>query len=88
MADEENVIADGTMDRLIREGRITSHMATSLMNDVGYARDVVWSLVDMAEAVLGTIDTDVTPPESLIGLDDDPAVGAEAVDNADSRRGT
>ena len=60
MADEENVIADGTMDRLIREGRITSHMATSLMNDVGYARDVVWNLVDMAEAVLGAIDTDVT----------------------------
>ena len=44
-----DILASGTLDKLIREGLITNEMATSLMNDSAYAYDISKNLIDMAE---------------------------------------
>lgn len=46
--DGENEAAS-VADKLIREGAITSQMATSLINDGAYVREVIQSLLDMNE---------------------------------------
>jgi len=43
--------AYGTVDRLIREGAITSTMATSLINDAAYTRDLVSHLLAVTESL-------------------------------------
>jgi len=45
----QDIIANGTVDKLIREQRITSDMATSLMNDSSYAYDLQRNLISAAE---------------------------------------
>lgn len=42
-----DVVANGKLDTLIREDRITHKMATSLMNDNTYANDVSQKLIEM-----------------------------------------
>lgn len=44
-----DILANGTLDKLIREGLITNEMATSLMNDSAYAYDISKNLIAMAE---------------------------------------
>lgn len=66
--DEENVIATGTMDSLIREEKITAAMATSLMNDLGYARNAIWQLADVAQALFGTKDSLSKEAEDMVAL--------------------
>ncbi len=43
--------ASSTVDRLIREGRISSQAATSLINDGAYTRELVDHLLDVADAL-------------------------------------
>ncbi|MFC1673334.1 Na/Pi cotransporter family protein [Pseudomonadota bacterium] len=69
--DEENVIATGVMDTLIREEKITAAMATSLMNDLGYARNAIWQLADVAQALFGTKDALAKEAEDMIALTQD-----------------
>ena len=69
--DENNIIATGAMDALIRDGRITAVMATSLMNDLSYARNVIWYLADMGKALFGATDVELKEAEDLIALSDD-----------------
>ncbi len=45
--EEDDIIANGVLDRLIRENAITAEMATSLMNDSAYAYDVADNLIQM-----------------------------------------
>jgi phosphate:Na+ symporter len=68
--DEESSVVTGELDRMIREGRITPEMGTSLMNDHGYARDAVWSLSEFAKAVFGAHDPAEREAEELVGLDE------------------
>jgi phosphate:Na+ symporter len=49
--EENDVLLNGDLDRLIREHRISAEMATSLMNDGAYAYDVANNLISMAKAV-------------------------------------
>jgi len=44
-----DILANGTLDNLIRQGLITNEMATSLMNDSAYAYDISKNLIAMAE---------------------------------------
>lgn len=46
-----DILANGTLDNLIREGVITNKMATSLMNDSNYAYNISKNLTDMAEII-------------------------------------
>ncbi len=67
--DEESSIVDGTLDKLIRKGRITSVMGTSLMNDHNYVRNAIWNLTDIARTLFGSSDAAEMEAEELISLD-------------------
>jgi phosphate:Na+ symporter len=51
----QDIIANGTLDKLIREQRITSDMATSLMNDSSYAYNSQQNLISAAEIIFTNI---------------------------------
>jgi phosphate:Na+ symporter len=51
----EDIIANGTLDRLIREQRITPDMATSLMNDSAFSYDIQNNLINAAEIVFANL---------------------------------
>lgn len=46
-----DILANGTLDKLIRDGLITNEMATSLMNDSAYAYDISKNLIAMASII-------------------------------------
>ena len=50
-AQKYDMIANGTLDNLIRKDLITNEMATSLMNDSTYAYDISKNLINMAEVI-------------------------------------
>ena len=70
-AEEQNATAIDTLDTLIRERRITAVQATSLMNDLDYARNVVWNLAEMGGALFGAHDADDHAAALLVALDED-----------------
>jgi len=47
----DDVVANGTLDRLIRDGLISAHMASSLMNDTVYSSEIHHRLVDAAKII-------------------------------------
>jgi hypothetical protein len=49
---EQDLVRNGTLDKLIRERRISSDMATSLMNDNAYAYEIQNNLIDAALSIL------------------------------------
>ena len=51
-AQRYDIIANGTLDELIRKQLITNKMATSLMNDSTYAYNISQNLIQMAEVIL------------------------------------
>ncbi len=53
-----DVIANGTLDNLIRKSLITNEMATSLMNDSAYAYDISKNLIAMAGILFIDNDSD------------------------------
>jgi phosphate:Na+ symporter len=69
--DEESSVINGGVDALIRDGKITPQMGTSLMNDYSYARDAIWQLTDVAKTLFGSRDVADMEAEELIGLDED-----------------
>ena len=69
--EEENSIANGHLDQLIRGDKITGTMATSLMNDYAYAQDIVWYLVEMGEILFGERDMASRDAEDLVKLETD-----------------
>ena len=46
-----DIMANGTLDELIRNDLITNEMATSLMNDSSYAYEISKHLIAMAEII-------------------------------------
>ena len=55
MMEEEDIIANGTLDQLIRNNHVTPDMATSLMNDSGFAYDIQSNLIDAAEILFANL---------------------------------
>jgi phosphate:Na+ symporter len=53
--EEEDIVANGRLDKLIREDLIDSNMAASLMNDSGYAYQVQENLIDAAEIIFANV---------------------------------
>ena len=70
-AEEQNATAIDTLDTLIRERRITAALATSLMNDLDYARNVVWNLAEMGGILFGAHDANEHAAALLVALDED-----------------
>jgi phosphate:Na+ symporter len=50
-AQRYDIIANGTLDNLIRNGLITNEMATSLMNDSAYAYNISKDFIEMANII-------------------------------------
>jgi len=69
--DEESSVVNGGVEKLIREGKITAEMGTSLINDYGYTRDAIWQLTEVAKTLFGSHDVSEMEAEELIGLDED-----------------
>ena len=69
-----DILANGTLDKLIREGLITNEMATSLMNDSAYAYDISKNLIDMAEVTFTDIST------NAISFNEELAMNAEDIE--------
>jgi len=70
-AEEQNAAALDTLDTLIRERRITATLGTSLMNDLDYARNVVWNLAEMGGVLFGVHDANEHAAALLVALDED-----------------
>jgi len=75
LINEDNSVATGALDGLIRDGRVTPEMATSLMNDYGYARSIVWNLASAGEILFGHADAAARDAETLLRLDEEEIEG-------------
>ncbi|MCG7869061.1 MAG: sodium:phosphate symporter [gamma proteobacterium symbiont of Stewartia floridana] len=69
--EESDVIANGELDRLIRDDAISAEMATSLMNDSAYAYDVAGNLIDMARVLFGPMQKELRDVESELMLSEE-----------------
>lgn len=67
-ADKSDVLLDGTLDKLIRERKISSVMATSLANDSDNVADIMKKLIETAELLYVDSDTliELTEEQELI----------------------
>ena len=63
--------ANGTLEKLIHESKISAQMATSLMNDISYADDVIKNLLQMGEILFATGELDMKIAERSLALDED-----------------
>ncbi|MDH3467549.1 MAG: hypothetical protein OES26_16855 [Gammaproteobacteria bacterium] len=59
------------IDELLQNRSITPHMATSLLNDYGYAEDTVWSLLNSAQVLFASHESLVADAEQEVVLDED-----------------
>jgi len=62
--------ANGMLEILIHENRISAEMATSLMNDTSYAHNVIKNLLQMGEILFATGDLDMKAVERSLVLDE------------------
>ncbi|MGB7550930.1 MAG: Na/Pi symporter [Chromatiaceae bacterium] len=69
--EENDSTLNGDLDHLIREGRITAPMATSLMNDSSYAYDVARNLIAAGESLFGPRDLGMQQAARDMELDED-----------------
>jgi len=69
--EENDSTANGILEVLIRESRITAPMATSLMNDSAYAYDVAKNLVQMGEVLFASHDPEDRDIAQELALDED-----------------
>ncbi|MDR3150786.1 MAG: hypothetical protein LBU14_04220 [Candidatus Peribacteria bacterium] len=51
--EENDMINNGTIDRLIREDKISNEMATSLINDSSYKNEIFKDLLASSEIMFG-----------------------------------
>ena len=70
-AEQYDIVANGTVDNLIRNGLITNEMATSLMNDSSYAYDIHVNLIAMAEIIFIDNDSDLKSLSNDMVMDDE-----------------
>ena len=69
-----DIIANGTLDNLIRNSLISNEMATSLMNDSAYAYAISKNLITMAEVIF------IGSSSDMKNLDEDMVISDEDVD--------
>jgi phosphate:Na+ symporter len=64
-----DILANGTLDRLIRESLISNEMATSLMNDSAYAYAISKNLIAMAETIFTDRSTNAASIHEEMAMD-------------------
>ena len=67
---EKDVTVNGMLEVLIREGRISAQMATSLMNDSSYVYDITKNLLQAGEVLFAIGDQSMKDVERGITLDE------------------
>lgn len=68
--EEHDTATSKKLELLIRDGRVTARMATSLMNDASYAYDVAKNLVQMARSLFTQGSIEMKNAQRSISLDD------------------
>ncbi len=68
--ERDDIVVDGTIDRLVRQRLVTSEMATSLMNDSHGAHEIVRRLIEIAERMFIAEGTDLKTISSDMLLDE------------------
>ena len=81
--EENDITANGALETLIRDNKITAEMATSLMNDSSYAYDVAKNLIQMGETLFATGDYDMKLAERSVALTDEEV--AEIINESDNQ---
>jgi phosphate:Na+ symporter len=67
-----DILANGTLDNLIRNDLVTNEMATSLMNDSAYAYNISKNFIAMAEVIFIDASSDIKNiAEDMIISDED-----------------
>ena len=66
--DQSERAITGELDRLIQDRRVTAKMGTSLIIDFGYARDAIWNLVRIGNALYGSANVHDKVAEELLAL--------------------
>jgi phosphate:Na+ symporter len=69
--EENDIILNGNLDRLIREGKITAEMATSLMNDSSYSYDVARNLIEMGTTLFAHKNQEYRSAEQAMALSEE-----------------
>jgi len=69
------------LDKLIRKDHIDVHMATSLMNDISYCREICWDLIEAGFVLFSTSDLDENIALRSIALDEEEII--EMINHAD-----
>jgi phosphate:Na+ symporter len=69
--EEQDTTMNGRLEQLIRRGDITPEVATSLMNDAGYAYDVTEALVQGCTALFGSSEPAMRDAGLALLLDED-----------------
>jgi len=69
--EENDTTVNGMLESLIRDGKVSAQMATSLMNDANYAYQVTKNLIQMGEVLFATGDYDMKLAERDIALTDE-----------------
>ena len=49
--EKQDILANGTLDQLVRDDAIDSQMATSLMNDSAFAHDIGMRMIEITEDI-------------------------------------
>jgi len=80
--------ANGTLEQLIRDNKISAKMATSLMNDSAYAYEMAKNLIQMGEILFSTSDPEMKNTEKDIALTAEEIADIAADDNVRSTRNT
>lgn len=69
--EQDSQVSESHIEDLIRNNKITPAMATSLMNDIGYTRDVSKSLIAMAKYLFASSEKEDRDVERTLELDKD-----------------
>ena len=69
--EQYDILANGTIDNLIRNGLVSNEMATSLMNDSAYAYDISKHLISMAEIIFLDSISDIESISSEMDITDE-----------------
>ena len=59
------------LDKMIRKGKITADMATSLMNDLSYSKSIIKDLIFASKVLFGDLDTEIRDVETVLALEEE-----------------
>lgn len=68
---QEDILANGKLDDLVRRNRIGARDATSLINDNGYAYGICKNLIELGQILFTVHDEGLRDAQRSLALDED-----------------